>query len=175
MNKNTLTNSEPNSSHKLANFLFSKSGFADALKLISDKIEDDIAGQYEAIDTNEDSLAPSYGALCYTTFLLISDGKIDRDINYILTKTQSNLLKELAENNTIKINACRDDWLKHEYSFIFSVPMTPKNINSEKFNIYYDISFSKYSTYHVDIKVDTDEGIEEADIEKILLMYALNY
>jgi hypothetical protein len=171
-----MSSSDLNSLTKLAELLFYKSGFADALSAIANDVEEKIAGEYEPIDDEEDDpMTPSYGGLCYTSHSIMSDGEIDIAIKRCLTEDQVKLLKILSEENEIDISVCRDDWFKHEYSFTFSVPKSPNVTTSERFNIYYDIKFSIHNTRNVEIKVTTDDYVEDVDIEKTLLIYTLSY
>lgn len=160
----------------LARLIFDKSGLANSLNVIANDVEEQLAGEYEAIDDEEDEpITPSYGGLCYTTYYLMDDGKIVRRVDRNLTDSQRELIKRIAEDGNLSISVCRDDWFKHEYSFSISVPMSPTVSDSDRLPIYVEIKFSIHNTRDVTLSASTEDEVGDNEVSKALMLYTLAY
>lgn len=93
---------EEDKTTSLARIVFEKSGLAGCLAVIANDVEEQLAGEYEAVDDEEDEpITPSYGGLCYTTYYLMDDGKIARNVDRNLTDSQRELLKRVLKKETL--------------------------------------------------------------------------
>lgn len=161
---------------RLAALLLDKCGFADIQQTIVDQIEDDISGQYDAIDEEEgDGSTPSYGGLVYTSFMLVEDGKLNYIAQRRLTTEQKKILLMISDEGELEISVCRNDYFTHDYSFPISVPKVPNKPEGERFFLYVDMKFSINNLKDCELDVSYSEDMTPADLDKYLVLYSLAF
>lgn len=159
---------------RLARLLLEKSGFVSILQRIVDDIEEDIAGQYEAIeDEDGDGSTPSYGGNVYTSYSLVDDYKPSYLVSKRISDEQRKVLDLLCDEGDFEISVCRNDRLRHKYSFALSVPNVPNKPEGERFFLYIEMEFSMYDIEEYELIVTHSDDLSSKDLDKFLLLYSL--
>lgn len=158
-----------------------KSGFNRNYRRILEAIEEQIIGDGGAINGDEFECADDYKDIrydgkVYTSFEIIRDGVVNKNIENDFTQREISLLNEMSIDGAFRVDTDRMNGATHNFTFAMSVPMSLINLASET-KIVLLVKLNKIlwkeCTYEVKAKLIGD-GSNGERLKKIATLFALS-
>lgn len=159
---------------KIAEICLIKCGFMRNLQPILEALEEQIYGNGGAInaddfETSDDYVDMQYGGIASTSLDIITDGKINRNIDCQFTETELAWLEYLAIDGKLRIDTMRRDYAVHDIRVVIDIPISPTKPSSEKVRSFVLLKDVKWNSSEHSLAAST----KEEDVEKVNKAFTL--
>lgn len=174
---NNITSNQ-NDAENLVSICLKRCGVERNIKKIIEALEEQIYGNYTAINADtfvasEDYQHMTYGGVTNAKMDIVRDGVLNRNIDCHFTDEELKWLLALSIDNRFTVDTHRTDDAKHNIKFAVGVPKSPTNLSSEKIRIIASLRGVNWNsaTFHMLASADTSSASE---VSKVLTLYLLS-